>query len=82
MTCRGRSTTTTILFADTFKIPAFDVFAGEAFELERYWDQALFERFNRAYRHGWREMCAFLDENGVVHRLKTNRGAVSASLAA
>ena len=32
--------------------PGFDVFAGEPFELERYWDQALFERFNRAYRHG------------------------------
>ena len=27
-------------FAETFKIPAFDVFAGEPFDLERYWDQA------------------------------------------
>jgi hypothetical protein len=69
-------------FADTFKIPAFDVFAGEAFELERYWDQALFERFNRAYRHGWREMCAFLDENGVAHRLGGGRTAAPAPLAA
>jgi hypothetical protein len=56
-------------FAETFKIPAFDVFAGEPFDLEHYWDQAKFERFNRAYRHGWREMVAFLDENGIAHRL-------------
>jgi hypothetical protein len=56
-------------FADTFKIPAFDVFAGEPFDLERYWDQTLFERFNRAYHRGWREMRAFLEENGVAHRM-------------
>lgn len=56
-------------FAETFKIPAFDVFAGEPFILERYWDQSLFERFNRAYYRGWREMVTFLDENGVAHRL-------------
>ena len=51
-------------------------------KLERYWDQALFERFNRAYRHGWREMCAFLDENGVAHRLGSGRTAAPAPLAA
>lgn len=56
-------------FADTFKIPAFDVFAGEPFDLERFWDQGLFERFNRAYHRGWREMRSFLEENDVAHRM-------------
>ncbi|HEX6015893.1 MAG TPA: hypothetical protein VFY87_29655 [Geminicoccaceae bacterium] len=29
----------------------------------------MFERFNRAYHRGWREMRAFLEENGVAHRM-------------
>lgn len=69
-------------FAETFKIPAFDVFAGDAFELERYWDQSLFERFNRAYQRGWREMSAFLDENGAAHRLGQRPTAAPAPVAA
>ena len=56
-------------FAETFQIPSFDVFGGKPFSLEAYWDQALFERFNRAYRQRWREMRLFLDENGVKHRM-------------
>lgn len=56
-------------FVETFRIPAFDVFAGRPFELEAYWDQDLFERFNQAYCRGYREMRSFLDENGVAHRL-------------
>lgn len=56
-------------FVQTFAIPAFDVFGGAPFELEAYWDQGRFERFNRAYARGWREMRTFLDENGIPHRL-------------
>ena len=56
-------------FVETFKIPSFDVFAGKPFDLESYWDQALFEKFNRAYHAGYREMRTFLDENGLAHRL-------------
>jgi hypothetical protein len=56
-------------FVETFRIPSFDVFAGEEFALERFWDQALFDRFNRAYHAGWREMRAFLEENGMPHRM-------------
>ena len=62
-------------FADTFKIPAFDVFQNEAFELEAFWDQARFERFNQAYARGYREMRTFLAENGIAHRLPSTRTA-------
>jgi hypothetical protein len=60
-------------FVETFRIPAFDVFAGQPFELEAYWDQGLFERFNQAYCRGYREMRSFLEENGVAHRLPPQR---------
>jgi polysaccharide pyruvyl transferase WcaK-like protein len=56
-------------FVETFKIPAFDVFGDKPFSLEAYWDQSLFERFNRAYHAGWREMRTFLEENGMPHRM-------------
>ena len=56
-------------FAETLGIPSFDVFSGRAFRLEDYWDQALFERFNRAYYQRYREMRLFLDENGVAHKM-------------
>jgi polysaccharide pyruvyl transferase WcaK-like protein len=55
----------TVEFAETFQIPSFDVFSGRTFELESYWDQSLFDRFNRAYHHTYREMRTFLVENGV-----------------
>ena len=38
-------------FAETLQIPHFDVFSGKQFNLEDYWDQSLFEKFNRAYLH-------------------------------
>ena len=56
-------------FAETFAIPSFDVFSGRTFRLEDYWDQALFERFNRAYYARYREMRLFLDENGIDHKM-------------
>jgi hypothetical protein len=59
----------TVEFAETFAIPSFDVFGDKPFRLEDYWDQSLFERFNRAYYQRWREMRLFLDENGVAHKM-------------
>ncbi|MCB8821410.1 polysaccharide pyruvyl transferase family protein [Microvirga rosea] len=55
----------TVEFAETFQIPSFDVFAGKDFKLEEYWDQSLFDKFNRAYHHTYREMRQFLVENNV-----------------
>lgn len=56
-------------FVDTYRIPAFDVFSGKDFRLEDYWDQSLFERFNRAYHARYRDMRLFLDENGIDHKM-------------
>lgn len=59
----------TVEFAETFQIPSHDVFSGEAFRLEDYWQQPRFDRFNRAYRTMYGEMRAFLNENGVANRM-------------
>jgi polysaccharide pyruvyl transferase WcaK-like protein len=55
----------TVEFAETYQIPNFDVFSGKRFSLEEYWDQSLFDKFNRAYRFMYREMQQFLVENGA-----------------
>jgi polysaccharide pyruvyl transferase WcaK-like protein len=55
----------TVEFAETYQIPSFAVFSGKQFRLEDYWDQSLFDKFNRAYHHTYREMRQFLVENGV-----------------
>jgi polysaccharide pyruvyl transferase WcaK-like protein len=55
----------TVEFAETYQIPSFDVFSGKEFNLEDYWNQSLFDKFNRAYHHTYREMRQFLVENGA-----------------
>ncbi len=71
-------------FAETLQIPSFDVFSGRPFRLEDYWDQSLFEKFNRAYYQTYRAMRLFLDENGVDHKMQNETAAsrVLPSLAA
>ena len=59
----------TVEFAETLQIPSFNVFGGKPFRLEDYWDQALFEKFNRAYYQRYRDMRLFLDENSVPHKM-------------
>ncbi|HYG88469.1 MAG TPA: polysaccharide pyruvyl transferase family protein [Azospirillum sp.] len=59
----------TVEFAQTFAIPCYDVYSGKPFVLEEYWDQALFEKFNRTYYRRYRDMREFLDENYIPHRM-------------
>jgi hypothetical protein len=59
----------TVEFAETLSIPSFDVFGSKPFRIEDYWDQSLFEKFNRAYYQRYRDMRLFLDENGVAHKM-------------
>jgi polysaccharide pyruvyl transferase WcaK-like protein len=59
----------TVEFADTFKIPSVDVFAGQDFRLEDHWDQARFDRFNAAYAQVYGQMRDFLVENGVDNKM-------------
>ncbi|WP_262270814.1 polysaccharide pyruvyl transferase family protein [Microvirga yunnanensis] len=60
----------TVEFAETYQIPSFDVFSGKEFRLEDYWDQSLFDKFNRAYHHTYREMHQFLVENGADTKMQ------------
>jgi hypothetical protein len=64
-------------FADTFAIPRFDVFGDRKFRLEDYWEQSLFERFNRAYHERYRDMRLFLDENAIAHKMRRPVGAAA-----
>nr|WP_211112270.1 polysaccharide pyruvyl transferase family protein [Azospirillum soli] len=56
-------------FAETFAIPCYDVYSNKPFVLEEYWDQSLFEKFNRTYYQRYRDMREFLDENYIPHRM-------------
>jgi hypothetical protein len=64
-------------FADTFRIPSFDVFGGQSFRLEDFWEQARFEPFNRAFRERYRDMRLFLDENRIPHRMAAHFAAAA-----
>ena len=72
----------TLEFAETFGIPCHDVFSETRFQLEDYWDQALFERFNRLYYQRYRDMSAFLDENLIDHKMASGAEPVRAPHAA
>ncbi len=59
----------TVEFAETYQIPSFDVFGDRPFRLEDYWDQSLFDKYNRAWYGAYGEMHRFLTENGVDHKM-------------
>ena len=68
----------TVEFAETFQIPSFNVFAGSEFRLEDFWNQDLFDKFNRAYYERYRDMRLFLDENGIPHKMVNEVAATAA----
>jgi hypothetical protein len=59
----------TVEFAETFQIPSYDVFSTKEFVLEDYWDQGLFDKFNRAWFQTYREMRTFLVENRIDNKM-------------
>lgn len=65
----------TVEFADTFKIPSVDVFGGQDFKLEEYWEQSRFDRFNAAYAEVYDQMRAFLVENRVDNKMVSRQAA-------
>jgi len=62
-------------FAQTFNIPSFDVFSEKVFRLSDYWDQGLFDAFNRSYADTYFAMSDFLNENGVEHHMQESHPA-------
>ncbi|HEY5796999.1 MAG TPA: polysaccharide pyruvyl transferase family protein [Bosea sp. (in: a-proteobacteria)] len=59
----------TVEFAETFRIPSFDVFSGQEFRLEAYWEQSRFDRFNAAHSQVYAAMRDFLVENRVDNKM-------------
>lgn len=59
----------TVEFAETFRIPSFDVFSGQDFRLEDYWDQGRFDRFNTTYAKVYVAMRDFLVENKIDNKM-------------
>jgi hypothetical protein len=57
-------------FCETFAIPSYDVYSDSGLALEEYWDQARFERFNRAYYMRYRDMHDFLEENAIPNKMQ------------
>ena len=49
--------------------------SGRPFRLEEYWEQALFEKFNRAYYQHYRDTRLFLDENNIPHKMANEAAA-------
>ena len=60
-------------FCETFAIPSYDVYSDQELVLEEYWDQARFERFNRAYYMRYRDMRDFLVENAIPNKMRPAR---------
>ncbi len=58
----------TVEFAETYQIPSYDVFSSKEFVLEDYWNQDLFDKFNRAWFQTYREMATFLTETKSTTR--------------
>ncbi|NJR60068.1 MAG: polysaccharide pyruvyl transferase family protein [Cyanobacteria bacterium CRU_2_1] len=57
-------------FADTYKIPCYDVDSKQKFVLEDYYRQDLFNQFNQSYQHYYRAMSEFLTKNGMSHKMQ------------
>ncbi|MCX2722841.1 polysaccharide pyruvyl transferase family protein [Roseibium salinum] len=57
-------------FADTFRIPSFDVFSEKLFRLSDFWRQDTFDAFNRAYAGTYDAMRDFLEENGIENAMR------------
>lgn len=56
-------------FAETYRIPSYDVFSNYAFVLEDYWEQWRFDQFNAAWRKVYDETRTFLIENQIDNKL-------------
>lgn len=54
-------------FAETFRIPSYDIYSNVEFALENYWEQSQFDQYNQAWLRNYDAMAAFLNENHVSH---------------
>ncbi|WP_198018931.1 polysaccharide pyruvyl transferase family protein [Azorhizobium doebereinerae] len=57
-------------FVQTLGIPSIDIRQMDRFSFRKAWDSADFSTFEKAYALRFKELKAFLDENGMSHRLE------------
>lgn len=57
-------------FAQSLKIPAVGVRTMDRIQFRKVWDEADFDAFEKGYTARLAELEAFLDENGMAHRLE------------
>lgn len=57
-------------FAETYSIPSYDIDSPENFLIEEYYQQDLFEKFNKRYKEMYFTMSEFLSKNGMSHKMK------------
>lgn len=57
-------------FAETLSIPSYDIYSGKPFDLDEYWQQSAFDRFNARFRQRYHDMSGFLTENGIAHHMR------------
>lgn len=57
-------------FVQTLGIPSIDIKQMDRFSFQKAWDKADFGTFEKAYALRFKELKAFLEENGMPHRLE------------
>ncbi|TDT93786.1 polysaccharide pyruvyl transferase [Azorhizobium sp. AG788] len=57
-------------FVQTLGIPSIDIKQMDRFSFQKAWDKADFGTFEKAYALRFKELKAFLEENGMAHRLE------------
>ncbi len=63
-------------FSDTNQIPCYDIDSGKKFVLEEYYQQELFDRFNRAYQHYYGVISQFLSKNSLSHKMQPHKEVI------
>ena len=56
-------------FVDTLGIPFVESRSMDRFSFRKEWEKADFAKFERTYAARFQDLMAFLDENGMAHRL-------------
>jgi hypothetical protein len=66
-------------FVDTLGIPFIEAKNMDRFSFHREWDKADFGKFERTYAERFEDLTAFLEENGMPHRLNVREPVLDAA---
>jgi hypothetical protein len=66
-------------FVDTLGIPFIEAKNMDRFSFRREWEKADFGKFERTYAERFEDLTAFLEENGMPHRLDVRQPILDAA---